>query len=80
MSAKVKIELNAAGVRDLLRSEEVCDMLTERAMVARRALGEGYATSARLGKNRWNVSVYAESEEAKREAYEDNSILKAVGG
>lgn len=76
--AKVTIELNISGVRELLRSEEMKSICEEHANNALEKLGPGYTVTKMTGKNRVNASVYAESYKAKRENMEKNTILKAL--
>lgn len=76
--ANVKIELNSAGVRELLKSSEMKTECEKRANEAVGRLGPGYTVSTHTGKNRVNASVYAESYEAKRDNMESNTILKAL--
>ena len=76
---KIRIELNRSGVRSLLRSSEmktVCEQHAQR--IAGRA-GGGYAVDSFTGRNRANASVYAETDEAKRDNLKNNTLLKAVG-
>jgi len=42
------------------------------------SLGEGYKSDARVGKNRANAMVYADTYQAKADNMRNNSILKAV--
>ena len=78
--AKVRIELNTGGVRELLRSQEMGNICEEYANEALGRLGEGYEVTTHTGKNRVNASVSAESYQAKRENSEHNTILKALRG
>lgn len=78
--AKVKIELNREGVREMLRSQEMKAICEEHANNALGRLGPGYTVTTMTGKNRVNASVYAESYAAKRENMENNTILKALRG
>lgn len=78
--ADVKIILNSAGVRELLKSSEMMSICEEHANKAVGRLGAGYAVSTMTGKTRVNASVYAETYEARKENAENNSILKALGG
>lgn len=78
--AEVKIVLNRSGVRELLRSEEMKAICEEHASKALSKLGDGYMVTTATGKNRVNASVYAESQKAKQENLENNTILKALGG
>lgn len=76
--SKIKFELNKAGVRDLMLSDEmlaVCDSYASKALAS---LGEGYEKNDYHGKTRVNVEVCAVSYQAKKENLENNTILKAV--
>lgn len=79
--AKVKFELNRAGVRELMMSDAMADGLSGLAggIVAR--LGDGYSASPPYqGKNRVNVEVSADTYAARHENASNNTILKAVQG
>lgn len=76
--SKMKFELNKAGVRTLMQSEEMQAILKERADGALNSLGEGYKSDLRVGKNRANAMVYADTYQAKSDNLKNNSILKAV--
>ena len=76
--ANVKIELDSAGVRELLRSEEMKTICEEYANNAVSKLGDGYAVTAMIGKNRANASVIATTYKAIQENLEDNRVLKAL--
>ena len=57
--SKVQIKLNSAGVRQLLRSEEMKAICSQLASDARSRCGAGYETDARTGKNRKLVSAHS---------------------
>lgn len=78
--AKVKFELNRAGVRELLRSKEMMDICSEYANNAVGRLGNGYEVTTHTGVNRVNAQVSAETFAAKRDNLKNNSIIKAVFG
>ena len=78
--AKFKFKLNSAGVRALLKSEEMQSSLAAEASRIRGRLGAGYRQDAFIGKNRANAMVWAESPAAKRENLKQNTLLKAVRG
>lgn len=78
--AKVKFELNRAGVRELLRSKEMMDICSEYANNAVGRLGNGYEVTTHTGVNRVNAEVSAETFAAKRDNLKNNSIIKAVFG
>ena len=76
--SKMQFKLNRKGVADLMKSEEMQTILKDIADNALNSLGEGYKSDARVGKNRANAMVYAETYQAKKDNLENNSILKAV--
>ena len=77
---ELKVTLNRAGVRNLLRSQEMMNVCTGCAFSALSRLGDGYGVTYRVGKNRVNASVAAVTPEAVRENHNRNTILKALGG
>lgn len=76
--SKFKFELNRAGVRELMRSDAMKDIVAGHAQNAQRRLGSGYDTDTYVGKNRVNAMVFADTEQAVNENSENNSLLKAV--
>lgn len=77
---KVEVEIDSKGARDLMRSEEVMQLCESYANDAMSKLGNGYLLTSYIGKNRLNVSIKAMTREARRDQYENNTILKAIGG
>lgn len=78
--AKTKVVLNSEGVKELLKSQQMLAACKELADNAKSRLGDGYIVTTHVGKTRVNASIYAESEEARKENLEKNTILKALGG
>jgi len=78
MANNVKIKLNRAGVKALLRSEEMRAICEKHASAITQRCGEGYETDSFVGRNRVNAMVMASTYEAKRDNAENNTILKAV--
>lgn len=78
--SKVDFKLNRAGVRELLRSAEAAGICQEHANRVKNAAGDGYEVTVYTGRNRVNASVHAETYEARRDNYEHNTLLKALGG
>ena len=78
--SKVKFELNRAGVRELLRSQEALAACVPYAYQIQGRAGAGYEVTTYTGANRVNASVYAATPEARRDNYENNTLLKARGG
>jgi hypothetical protein len=78
MSKAFKFVLNRAGVRELMQSDAVQGILTEKATAIRERCGKGYEQDIYIGENRANAMVWAESFQAKRDNKKNNTILKAV--
>lgn len=78
--AKVRVELNREGVRELLRSQEMMNICSEYANNALNKLGDGYEVTTHTGSNRVNAEVAAVTYAAKSENLKTNSIVKAVFG
>lgn len=77
--SKIKFELDRAGVGELLKSNEMMQLCAEEAITVKGKVGDGYKVTAYRGKTRVNASVHAETAKAKKECYEENTLLKAVG-
>lgn len=77
--AKVKIELNREGVRELLQSQAIMSVCEGYANRARALLKDGYQVTTMTGKNRVNAEIAAVAPSARRDNSENNSILKALG-
>ena len=70
-----RLELNSAGVRQLLRSAEMAQVCKQQAEAIRGRCGDGYETDSYTGKNRVNASVYAATPAAVRDTLKNNTIL-----
>lgn len=78
--AKVKFQLSRKGVIELMQSPKMKDVCEKYANRALNSLGEGYVVTTYTGTTRVNASIFAETYEAKRENFENNTILKALRG
>ena len=74
----MQVVLNSAGVQELLKSPEMAAICKEYADTAVSRLGDGYGVSVYTGKNRVNVSIYANTYDAIKENLNDNTILRAL--
>lgn len=77
--SKSKFVLNRSGVRELMQSDEMINVLSSYGNAAMSALGDGYEMTTYVGKNRANVRIEAVTNEARRDNSEHNTLLKAVG-
>lgn len=78
--SKVDFKLNRKGVRELLRSQEAMNICVEYATAVQGRAGEGYEVTTRVGRNRVNASVHADTYLSRKDNYENNTLLKALGG
>lgn len=76
--SKVRIELNTAGVRELLQSSEIMAVLEKEASARAAGLGPGYSVNTYVGRNRANAEIAAETEEARQDNLENNTLLRAI--
>jgi len=77
--AKVKFKMDRKGVRELLQSQEMLNVVTEYANGIQQRAGDGYeVTTYAPGKTRVNASVHAATRKAIRDTLENNTLLKAV--
>ena len=77
--AKVKIELNSSGIRQLLKSEEMGQMLKQQAEQVRARCGSGYSTDLYQASSRVIAGVFAKTAEAAKQNSRENTLLKALG-
>lgn len=78
MASKVKIELNSAAVRSLLRSSEMLEDLRSRAQRIANAAGEGMEANAAVGPNRARASVVTATFEARHREATRRALTSAI--
>lgn len=76
--AKSRFVLNRAGVRSLLKSEEMASICSKYAKDIATRAGEGYTSDVYVGKNRINAGVSTDSIKAMRSNARHNTLLKAM--
>ena len=79
MAKKVRVELNSAGVRALLKDPGVAADLAARGERIAATAGEGFESSGvRQDRDRVAVTVRAATEEARRAEAESRALLRAL--
>lgn len=73
-----KIKLNRSGVGQLLKSDEMKELLKSKAEEIKTRCGDGFETDVYSGKNRANASIRPATKKAKSENMKNNTLLKAV--
>ena len=76
--SKVKIELNRAGVGQILKGPEMQKVLESAAAGIVSRAGRGYAYRSHNTGERVIVNVYPETAEAARDNVNNNTLLKAM--
>lgn len=88
MASKCRVELNLKGLNELMKSSAMTEILEERgAEVANIASdmgiagrGKGSYRSAAIHGNWINaVNIWPADEDAARDSYENNTLIKALG-
>lgn len=77
--ANVKIKLNSAGVRELLKSPEIAAACEAAAHQVTARAGGNYEVKRYTGKRRVNVSIRAANAKTRRDNLANNTLLKALG-
>lgn len=75
----VNFELNEEGVRELLNSEEMQDILQKEANKVLGRLPKGYGSSSGFTSERAKVTVGTRSKQAAAQNMKENTLLKALG-
>lgn len=75
--SKVIFKLNSAGVRELLNSAEVRNMLQGIAANKQMSAGSGYAIRE-THTDRVGFTLYPETEEARRDNLKNNTLEKVI--
>lgn len=78
--AKVEVELNSEGIKALLKGSEVEHLVEEHASRVADRAGSGYSHDTKQMSGRAIASAYADTEEARKDSMENNTLLKALGG
>ena len=74
----VQIELDSAGIQELLKSEEVQQCLTEQAEAIIGRCEGNYETDVHVGKKRANVAIKTTDEHTYWKNLADNELLRAL--
>lgn len=78
--AKIRFELNRDGVAELMRSNEMQDVLAGYGKAVTSRAGEGYEGEAKVYKRRAAYNISATTAKARRDNLKHNTLLKALGG
>ena len=76
--ASIRIDMNSAGIQELLKSGPVRALLKAKADRIAAAAGPGMLASSRVGKTRARASVITDSFAAKRAEATSRSLTRAI--
>lgn len=79
MASKFVFELNRAGVRDLLKGEEMQSICSSYGDAILSVAGEGYKKTVHVGRNRANCSVKTDTPKAYYSNLKHNTLINALG-
>jgi hypothetical protein len=74
----IKLELDHAGMRKLLRSDGVRAELARRAAAIAERAGDGFAHDSSIGRNRALAMVWADNADAQRAEVKDLALTRAI--
>ena len=78
MSNLIRFELNSEGVKELLQSPEMQNILEEYAKAKAEEAGEGYDAAVHLGKRRAYANIYPATKEAAYDNLDNNTLEKVI--
>lgn len=76
--SNLKIEVNYAGVGEMLKSSEMQSLVGGIANTIANNAGNGYASDTKLMGTRWIASAYTDTTDAMKDCNENNTLLKAL--
>lgn len=76
--SKIKVELDYAGIGQLMRSEGMAEAVSQKAAEIAARAGNDYAYRVHNTGQRQAANVYPDSLEAWRDNLENNTLLKAL--
>ena len=77
--SKVKVKINSAGVREVLHSSGVQNILQDKISKAQSMCGDGYVADIQPGVNRPHAMVKTVTAKAARSNAKHNTLAKAFG-
>lgn len=78
MAKKFKFKLNGAGVRELLQSGAMRNILSAEASRKASQAGTGYSSEVHIGQKRAYANIFPNTKEAVQDNYENNTLEKVI--
>lgn len=80
MSSKFRFKLNRKGVSELMKSDEMQEILEQLGDSKARQAGSGYESDVHVYKKRAVAQIYPTDYESSQDNYENNTLRKVIGG
>ena len=80
MAKKVEFKLDINGLRELMKGSEMQAVLDEAGAAVASAAGGDYGYRTHVASYVAITNVFPESKEAAHDNYENNTLIKALGG
>ena len=78
MAKMTRIELDYAGIGQLLKSSEMQSAVESKAREIASRAGDDYTSEAHLSSQRWNANVFPIGLEGYRDNLENNTLLRCI--
>ena len=79
MAKKAEFKLNISGLNELMKSPAMQSCLSAAGQAVANAAGSDYSIRTHVATWVAITNVFPDSQEAAKENYEDNTLLKALG-
>ena len=76
---EVEFVLHKNGIKDLLKSQEMQDMLATKAAIIAARAGDGFTSGVRIGEDRARAYILPETYVARRRQAKHHLLERAVG-
>ena len=78
MAKKLKFTLNRQGVKELLQSGEMRNILSAEASRKASQAGTGYSSEVHIAQKRAYANIFPNTKEAAHDNYENNTLEKVI--
>ena len=79
MSSRLeKFELNSAGVRELLKSQEMQGIIDEYAQGKASQAGDGYKAEVKVGAKRAYANIFPSDQKSAHDNFTNNTLEKVI--
>ncbi len=73
-----KFVIDKKGVFELMKSPRMQEVISDKARAVKNRCGSGFEQDIYVGRHRANAGIFAETQKAKKQCYENNILLKEL--